>query len=188
MRVTRYRCTHDGYVREVFAHDTSRLARPGASTTRRCAQYILRRLAIDRASGVDEHKWSHVLGRRADGFVTVITDLTSVVAGKGPVRLLDMVPDHSAAAMSSWLEARTKAFRDQVWIVATDGYGGCKNAATKTLPDVVTVMDPFHVVALAGHKTLKPEEPTILVSKKLGGSILVSAKRWSGCLNYPLGA
>ncbi|CAM5419133.1 hypothetical protein GCM10010390_19600 [Streptomyces mordarskii] len=48
-------------------------------------------------------------------------------------------------------------------------------------------MDPFHGVALAGHKTLKPEEPTILVSNKLGGSILVSAKRWSGCLNYPLG-
>ncbi|BBJ42429.1 hypothetical protein SSPO_051470 [Streptomyces antimycoticus] len=83
-RVPRYRCTHDGHVREVFAHDTSRLARPGASTTRRCAQYIPRRLAIDRASGVDEHKWSHVLGRQADGFVTVITDLTSVVADKGP--------------------------------------------------------------------------------------------------------
>jgi hypothetical protein len=34
--------------REVFAHNTSRLARPGWSTTRRCARYILRRLMIDR--------------------------------------------------------------------------------------------------------------------------------------------
>ena len=32
------------------------------------------------------------LGADADGFVTVITDLTAVVAGHGPARLLDMVP------------------------------------------------------------------------------------------------
>ena len=33
-----------------------------------------------------------------------------------------------------------------------DGFGGYKNAAAEALPDAVTVMDPFHVVALAGHK------------------------------------
>jgi transposase len=32
------------------------------------------------------------------------------------------------------------------------GFGGYKNAATTALPDAVTVMDPFHVVALAGAK------------------------------------
>ena len=37
-----------------------------------------------RVIGVDEHQWSHVLGADADGFVTVITDLTPVVAGHGP--------------------------------------------------------------------------------------------------------
>ncbi|WP_285655822.1 transposase, partial [Actinomycetospora sp. NBRC 106375] len=37
-------------------------------------------------------------------------------------------------------------------IVAMDGFGGYKNAAVEALPDAVTVMDPFHVVALAGHK------------------------------------
>jgi hypothetical protein len=36
-----------------------------------------------RVIGVDEHKWSHVLGADADGFVTVITDLTAVGAGPG---------------------------------------------------------------------------------------------------------
>ena len=193
VRLPRYRCVHDGCPREVFCHDSSRLARPGWSTTRRCAAFVLRRLAIDKATvaavarelgrcwdtvntiaveatrellltagparldgvrviGVDEHKWSHVLGADADGFVTVITDLTAVVAGHGPARLLDMVPGRSAAAMTGWLAARDQGFRDQVEIVAMDGFGGYKNAATEALPDAVTVMDPFHVVALAGHK------------------------------------
>jgi transposase len=102
--------------------------------------------------GVDEHKWAHVRTAQADGFVTVITDLTPVVAGHGPARLLDIVPGRSAAAMSGWLTARSQAFRDQVKIVAMDGFGGYKNAATEALPEAVTVMDPFHVVALAGHK------------------------------------
>jgi transposase len=193
VQVPRYECRHDGCARVIFAHDTSRLARPGASTTRRCATFILRRLMLDKTTvaavarelgrswdtvndiavaatsellltagparlsgveviGVDEHKWAHVRTAQADGFVTVITDLTAVVAGRGPARLLDMVPGRSAAAMSSWLAARSQAFRDQVQIVAMDGFGGYKNAATQALPDAVTVMDPFHVVALAGHK------------------------------------
>ena len=33
-----------------------------------------------------------------------------------------------------------------------DGFAGYKTAATEVLPDAVTVMDPFHVVALAGTK------------------------------------
>jgi transposase len=193
VRLPRYRCRHDGCEREVFCHDSSRLARPGWSTTRRCAQFVMRRLAIDKATvaavarelgrswdtvnaiaveatrellisagptrldgvrviGVDEHKWSHVLGADADGFVTVITDLTPVLAGQGPARLLDMVPGRSAAAMSGWLAARDHAFRDRVEIVAMDGFGGYKAAAVTALPDAVTVMDPFHVVALAGTK------------------------------------
>jgi transposase len=193
VRLPRYRCVHDGCDREVFAHDSIRLARPGWSTTRRCAGFVLRRLAIDKATvsavarelgrrwdtvnsiavaatgellltagparldgvrviGVDEHKWSHVLGADADGFVTVITDLTPVVAGHGPARLLDMVAGRSAAAMTGWLAERSPEFRAAVEIVAMDGFGGYKAAAVEALPDAVTVMDPFHVVALAGAK------------------------------------
>jgi transposase len=193
VRLPRYRCVHDSCDREVFAHDSSRLARPGWSTTRRCAGFVLRRLAIDKATvsavarelgrswdtvnaiaveatgellltagparldavrviGVDEHRWSHVLGAEADGFVTVITDLTPVVAGHGPARLLDMVPGRSAAALAGWLAAREQSFRDRIEIVAMDGFGGYKAAAVEALPDAVTVMDPFHVVALAGQK------------------------------------
>ena len=201
VRVPRYRCVHDGCVREVFAHDTSRLARPGASTTRRCAAFILRpwpsTRPVDKATvtaiarelgrswdtvnsiavaatrelllsagparldgvgviGVDEHKWSHVLGADADGFVTVITDLSDHRPHRGRRSRTRPVARHgqgrSAAAMAGWLAARDQAFRDGVRIVAMDGFGGYKNAAVEQLPEAVTVMNPFHVVALAGQK------------------------------------
>jgi transposase len=176
----------------VFCHDTSRLARPGWSTTRRCARFVLRRLIVDRTTvaavarelgrswdtvnsiaveatrtllvtdttrldqvrviGVDEHRWAHTRGAAGDGYVTVIVDLTPVVAGSGRARLLDLVAGRSAAAMTSWLAARDQAFRERVEVVAMDGFGGYKTAASTALPEAVTVMDPFHVVALAGTK------------------------------------
>jgi transposase len=190
--VPRYRCTSISCDREVFCHDTSRLARPGWSTTRRCAQFVPRRLMLDRTTvaavarelgrswdtvnsiaveatrtllltdtnrledvrviGVDEHRWAHTRHADGQGYVTVIVDLTPVVEGWGRARLLDLVPGRSAAAMTSWLNARERAFRERVEVVAMDGFGGYKTAATTALPDAVTVMDPFHVVALAATK------------------------------------
>ena len=192
VRVPRYRCTAAGCEREVFAHNTDRLARRGASTTRRCARYICRRLMIDRATvaavarelglswdtvntialdatqiivaddttrlegvrviGVDEHRWSHTRRPGEDGYVTVIVDLTPVLDGTGRARLLDLVPGRSAAAFTTWLAEQTPAFRDQVEIVAMDGFSGYKSAAADQLPEATPVMDPFHVVALAGDK------------------------------------
>jgi transposase len=192
VRVPRYRCTTTRCDREVFAHNTDRLARRGWSTTRRCARYILRRLMIDRATvaavarelglswdtvntiamdatqmivaadttrldgvrviGVDEHRWSHVRRRDQGGYVTVIVDLTPVLEGTGRARLLDLVPGRSAAALTSWLSTQSAAFRDRVEVVAMDGFGGYKTAATEVLPEATPVMDPFHVVALAGAK------------------------------------
>jgi transposase len=192
VRLPRYCCVEPGCARSVFCHDSGRLARPRAKTTRRCAQFVLRRLMIDKATvaavarelglawgtvngialdatrtiiatdstrfdqvrviGVDEHRWSHTHHADGQGYVTVITDLTDVVAGQGPARLLDLVPGRSAAVFSSWLEARSPEFRAAVEVVAMDGFAGYKNAATSQVPDAVTVMDPFHTVALAGHK------------------------------------
>ena len=193
VRVPRYRCPAIGCQRVIFSGDTSRLAKTGASTTRRCARYVLRRLIVDRATvaavarelgrswdtinaiaveattalltrvgparldgvrviGVDEHRWAHTRHAAGEGFVTVIVDLTAVVARTGRARLLDLVAGRSAAALTGWLAQRTPAFRAQVEIVAMDGFGGYKNAATSAVPDAVTVMDPFHVVALAGAK------------------------------------
>lgn len=193
VRVPGYRCPRSGCERVIFSQDTALLARAGATTTRRCARYVLRRLVVDRATvaavarelgrswdtintiavagttellaaagparlddvrviGVDEHRWAHTRHAAGDGYVTVIVDLTPVVEQTGRARLVDLVPGRSAAALAGWLAERTPAFRAQIQIVAMDGFGGYKNAATSAVPDAVTVMDPFHVVALAGAK------------------------------------
>ena len=98
--------------------------------------------------GVDEHAWRHT--RRGDKYVTVIIDLTPVRDGTGPARLLDMVEGRSKQAFKTWLAERREVWRDAVEVVAMDGFTGFKTAAVEELPDVVTVMDPFHVTRLAG--------------------------------------
>jgi len=100
------------------------------------------------AIGVDEHVWRHT--RRGDKYVTVIIDLTGIRAGTGPARLLDMVEGRSKRAFKTWLSERPQAWRDKVEVVAMDGFTGFKTAAAEELPDAVAVMDPFHVVRLAG--------------------------------------
>jgi transposase len=98
--------------------------------------------------GVDEHVWRHT--RKGDKYVTVIIDLTAIRDRTGPARLLDMVEGRSKQAFKTWLAARPQAFRDAVEVVAMDGFTGFKTATTEELPDAVTVMDPFHVIRLAG--------------------------------------
>ncbi len=190
--VPRYRCLTPECGRAVFNQDLGKLAAPRASTTRRCARYVLRRLMIDRTTisaiaaelgvswhtvssiamravadlitaagpdrltgvtviGVDEHRWAP---RRvgSEGFVTLIIDLTPVADKTGPARLLDLVPGRSAAALADWLAAQPAEFAQAVEVIAMDGFAGYKTAATAVVPDAVTVMDPFHVVALAGAK------------------------------------
>jgi transposase len=100
------------------------------------------------AIGVDEHVWRRT--RRGDKFVTVIVDLTAVRDGTGPARLLDMVEGRSKQAFKSWLADRDEAWRDAVDVVAMDGFTGFKTATAEELPDATAVMDPFHVVRLAG--------------------------------------
>lgn len=101
-----------------------------------------------RVVGVDEHVWRHT--SRGDKYVTVIIDLTPIRDKTGPARLLDMVEGRSKQVFKTWLVARTDAWRDAVEVVAMDGFSGFKTATTEDLPDAVAVMDPFHVVRLAG--------------------------------------
>ena len=98
--------------------------------------------------GVDEHVWRHT--RKGDKYVTVIIDLTPIRDGTGPARLLDMVEGRSKQAFKTWLAHRPQAWRDAVEVVAMDGFTGFKTATTEELPDATAVMDPFHVVRLAG--------------------------------------
>jgi transposase len=57
-----------------------------------------------------------------------------------------------SAALASWLAAQPADFTTGVEVIAMDGFAGYKTAAAEVVPDAVTVMDPFHVVALAGAK------------------------------------
>jgi transposase len=98
-------------------------------------------------TGVDEHLWRHT--RRGDKYATVIIDLTGIRKGTGPARLLDMVEGRSKQVFKTWLAERAESWRDAVEVVAMDGFTGFKTA-TAELPDAVAVMNPFHVVRLAG--------------------------------------
>ncbi|WP_193081965.1 ISL3 family transposase, partial [Brevibacterium aurantiacum] len=90
------------------------------------------------------HCWSH---RGIDRWVTVIVDLTN-----RPARLIDIVPGRSAEVFRDWLQRQPDEFQAGIEHVAMDAFAGYKKAATQAVPDAVTVMDPFHVVALVGTK------------------------------------
>ncbi len=80
----------------------------------------------------------------------MIIDLTPARDKTGPARLLDMVEGRSKAVFKQWLAARPPEWSKRIEVVAMDGFAGFKTAAAEELPDAVPVMDPFHVVRLAG--------------------------------------
>lgn len=122
VRVPRFRC--DGCGR-VWRHSLKTVARPRSKLTRAADWWALCQVVLDH---------------------TPIRDDT------GPARLLDLVEGRSKKAFKTWLEAQTDQFRARVAIVAMDGFTGFKTAAAEAVPDATAVMDPFHVVALAGDK------------------------------------
>jgi len=99
-------------------------------------------------TGVDEHVWRHT--PYGDKYVTVILDLTPIRDRRGPSRLLDMVPGRSKQVFKTWLSSQPDTWRENIEVVAMDGFTGFKSAAAEELPDATAVMDPFHVVHLAG--------------------------------------
>ena len=101
-----------------------------------------------RVIGVDEHCWRQT--RRGDKYVTVIIDLTPIRDGTGSARLLDMVEGRSKQVFKTWLGERDTSWRDGVEVVAMDGFTGFKTATSEELPNAVAVINPFHVVRLAG--------------------------------------
>ena len=84
VRVPRYRCANASCEREVFAHNTDRLARRGWSTTRRCARYICRRLMIDRATVAAV---ARELGLSWDTVNTIAMDATQMIVATDTTRL-----------------------------------------------------------------------------------------------------
>lgn len=124
------------------------------------AVYMARHLVHERPAHLDGVRVlgrgrthvEHVRGQGDPSFVTVIVDLTPVIDGTGPARLLDMVAGRSAAAFAGWLRERDQSFRDRVKIVSMDRFAGYHTAPKEVLPQARKVMDPFHVVHLAAEK------------------------------------
>ena len=94
------------------------------------------------------HVWRHT--PYGDKYVTVILDVTPVRDRRGPSRLLDMVPGRSKGVFKTWLASQPDTWRENIELVAMDGFTGFKSATAEELPGARAVMDPFHVVHLAG--------------------------------------
>lgn len=124
--------------------------------------------------------------------MTVIMDLTPIREKTGPARLLDMVPGRSKQAFKTWLSGRTKAWRDALTVVAMDGFAGFKTAAAEEVPDAVAVMDPFHVVRLAGDalddcRSACSSTSTAIVAARAIRSTAPAAPCTPGCASSPNG-
>ena len=81
-----------------------------------------------------------------------MVDLTRDKDGRVHARLLDLVPGRSGTVYKTWLDQRGKTFKANVEVATLDPFRGYKSAAVEAIDTVVTVMDPFHVVALVGDK------------------------------------
>ena len=128
--------------------------------------------------GVDEHIWRHV--RFKEKYVTVIIDLTPIRNGTGPSRLLDLVPGRSKDVFRQWLRGQSPSFRAGIDVIAMDGFTGFKTAAAEVVPDATAVMDPFHVVRLAGEcvdTTRQRVQQQILGHRGRSGDPLYQARR-----------
>ncbi|MEP6853096.1 MAG: ISL3 family transposase [bacterium] len=153
--VRRYRCAACGHV---WRQDTSSAAAPRSKLTRPAVLWALKSVVIDRAS----------MARVAASLGAAWHTVNNAVLAAGRALLIDdpqrlhgvkvigvdehcwRHPRRSRRVFSAWLTAQSATFRDGIETVAMDGFTGFKTATVEALPDATAVMDPFHVVALAG--------------------------------------
>ena len=100
------------------------------------------RLDAVAALGVDETSWLKATRWRHTQFVSGLVD---TAAG----RLLDVVPDRTARAVTGWLAERDRAWLARIGVVALDPHRGYANAIGIHLGHAQLVVDHFHVQKLA---------------------------------------
>ena len=105
------------------------------------------RLARVTAIGVDETAFLAATAVHSTEFVTGIVDLTG--RPHRPARLLDVVSGRSGKALSDWVSARDRSWRDGIEVAALDPFRGYATALRVQLPGAVRVLDAFHVTRLA---------------------------------------
>jgi transposase len=98
------------------------------------------------AVGVDETAFLAATATHATEFVTGIVDLTGHPGH--PARLLDVVEGRSGKALSDWVSARDRSWRDGIAVAALDPFRGYATALRTQLPAAVRVLDAFHVTRL----------------------------------------
>jgi transposase len=98
--------------------------------------------------GVDEHVWRHTW--RGDKYVTVIIDLTPSATAAAPPGSSTWSRAAPSRRSRPGSPSGPRPGADGIEVVAMDGFTGFKTAAAEEMPDAVGVMDPFHVVRLAG--------------------------------------
>ena len=69
-------------------------------------------------------------------------------------QLLDVVTGRSATGPSGWLEARPETWRDRIRYGVSDlsGSGPYRKVYDETLPHVIQVADPFHLIRVANQR------------------------------------
>lgn len=104
------------------------------------------RIGSTSALGLDETLFARKGKWRTRSWCTSIVDVNS------PAQLLDLVEGRSSKAPSDWINNQSEAWRAEVRWGTLDLSGPYRKTFNDTLPDVIGVADPFHVVKLANTK------------------------------------
>lgn len=100
------------------------------------------RLADVTHLGVDETAWLSATREHSTLFVSGLVDTASG-------RLLDVIADRTARAVTSWLARRDPAWLARIGVVALDPYRGYATAMGVHLGHATLVVDHWHVIRLA---------------------------------------
>ena len=105
--------------------------------------------------GIDEHSL-----RRKRQMVTTVTSLK-----KGKRSLLTILADDKKATVTKFLKRIPLLYQAKIWEVCIDMRRSFRSAIEAALPSARIVVDPFHVVKLAGEKL---EEVRAIILSNLG--------------------
>lgn len=100
------------------------------------------------ALGLDETLFVRTGRYRTQSWCTSITDVTP---GR-PARLVEVIEGRTANTVSGWIDARPDAWRAGIEWGVLDMSGPYRKVYDDSLPDVIQVADPFHVVNHANSK------------------------------------
>jgi transposase len=101
--------------------------------------------------GIDEHRFRTVrwfrdpdtnAWRRVEPWMTTFVNLQTG-------QVIGIVDGRHSAAVTTWLDARSQAWRDRVEVVAMDPSATYRSAITKALPGAAISVDHWHLVRLA---------------------------------------